>query len=92
MLTYCEVYPRHYLESGVEKNETQEEGKTETKVQKASYPIGSLMQGMKAHRRQVGHQKEVWTSGLGTGLSLHPLVSLAFRVGTESLPALCPYQ
>lgn len=31
MLTYCEAHPRHYLESGVENNETQEEGKTETK-------------------------------------------------------------
>ena len=48
LLTYYEAHPRYYVESGVK-------GKTETKVQKASYPIGSLMQGMKAHRRQVRH-------------------------------------
>ena len=48
LLTYCEAHLRYYVESGVK-------GKTETKVQKASYPIGSLMQGMKAHRRQVRH-------------------------------------
>ena len=95
MLTYSEAHPRHYLESGVENKETQEEGKTETKVQKASYPVGSLMQEMKAYGRQAGRpdfwsQKQVCTSGLGLGLSLSPLVSLAFRAGTEPLPALLP--
>ena len=38
MLTYCEAHPRHYLESGVENNETQEEGKTETKKPQRSKP------------------------------------------------------
>ena len=63
--------------------------------QKASYPVGSLTQEMKAHGRQAGRpdfwsQKQVCTSGLGLGLSLSPLVSLDFRAGTEPLPALLP--